>query len=173
MKKIESKNQWLTWILFGILFIWSAVLTYAFLTKTPFDAKNTADQILKVRGLVVVDQNGIERVWIGAPLPEPIILGKRIPRGGDVSGILLFDSEGNERSGYVTADGYPNVFFTLDGLGSQQVLFLTEPQGTPALMLWHGSSRFQLVVDKDQPELSLRKGNEILLEIPPIKNKEQ
>lgn len=96
--------------------------------------------ILKVRGLVVIDGSGVERVRIQAPLPDPLVLGKRFPRGGAVSGILLFDAEGNERSGYVTSDGYPNVFFTLDSLARQHVLFITEPQGDPTLRLWDGTS---------------------------------
>lgn len=164
--KTKSRNNPLIWILLGILFIWSAALTYAHFTSSSLDTKKTAEKILKVRGLVVVDQNGTERVWIGAPVPEPLILGNRMPRGSKVSGVLLYDSEGNERSGYVTADGYPNVFFTLDSLSRQQVLFLTEPQGTPALMLWNGGNRFRLVVSEDQPQLSLSQGDEVLLEIP-------
>jgi len=75
----KSNNNPLIWILLGILFIWSAVLTYSYVTRSLLDTKNTTDKILKVRGLVVVNQNSIERVWIGAPLPEPIILGNRMP----------------------------------------------------------------------------------------------
>lgn len=172
-RKTKSKNSPLIWILLGILFIWSGALTYAHFTRSPLDAKNTKDKILKVRGLVVMDQNGTERVWISAPLPEPLILGNRKPRGSKVSGILLYDSEGNERSGYVTADGYPNVFFTLDGLSGQRVLFLTEPQGTPALMLWNGGNRFRLVMSEDQPQLRLSKEDEVLLEIPQKDNQEK
>src|SRR5512135_925068 len=71
-----------------------------------------ADRILTLRGLAIVDARGVERVRIQAPLPDPLILGKRFPRGGPVSGVILSDDEGNERSGYVTSDGYPNVFFT-------------------------------------------------------------
>src|SRR5437868_3696323 len=59
-------------------------------------------QILRVRGLIVVDEHGIERVWIGAPLPDPSFLGKRGQRQAPISGILLMDADGTERSGYVT-----------------------------------------------------------------------
>lgn len=122
--------------------------------------------VLKVRGLVVVDGNGVERVRIQAPLPDPLILGKRLPRGGAVSGILLSDEEGNERSGYVTSDGYPNVFFTLDSLARQHVLFITEPQGDPTLRLWDGASAATLSAGADNPALKLTSGSKILFEVP-------
>jgi hypothetical protein len=38
------------------------------------------DGILKVRGLIVVDERGVERVRLGAPLPDPIVEGKRSPQ---------------------------------------------------------------------------------------------
>jgi hypothetical protein len=125
------------------------------------------DGVLTVRGLVVVDGNGVDRVRIGAPLPDPLVLGKRFPRGGTVSGILLFDDEGNERSGYVTSDGYPNVFFTLDSLARQHVLFITEPQGDPTLRLWDGASAATLSAGADGPELKITAGERTLLEVPP------
>ena len=38
--------------------------------------------VLRVRQLSIVDANGVERVRLGAPLPEPMILGKRFDRDG-------------------------------------------------------------------------------------------
>jgi hypothetical protein len=93
-------------------------------------------------------------------------LGERFPRGGAVSGILLSDEEGNERSGYVTSDGYPNVFFTLDSLARQHVLFITEPQGDPTLRLWDGANVATLSTGSDGPGLRLAAGDKTLLEIP-------
>jgi hypothetical protein len=61
-------------------------------------------QVLKVKRIAVVDDKGTERVVIAAPLPDPIVLGKREKRDGPVSGILIFDPKGNERGGYVTSD---------------------------------------------------------------------
>jgi hypothetical protein len=122
--------------------------------------------VLTLRGLVVVDGRGVERVRIQAPLPDPLVLGKRLPRGGTVSGILLSDDEGNERSGYVTSDGYPNVFFTLDGLARQHVLFIAEPQGDPTLRLWDGAHAATLSASPDGPALRLTSGEKTLAELP-------
>lgn len=32
---------------------------------------------LRVRAITIVDEHGVERVKIAAPLPDPIVLGKR------------------------------------------------------------------------------------------------
>jgi hypothetical protein len=48
---------------------------------------------LIVKRLAVVDQKGTERVVISAPLPEPMINGKRGKRDDPVSGILMFRSK--------------------------------------------------------------------------------
>jgi hypothetical protein len=70
---------------------------------------------LTVKRLAVVDDKGTERVVIAAPLPDPLILGKRVKRDGPVSGILIFDPKGNERGGYVTSDsGDLAALITLD-----------------------------------------------------------
>ncbi len=62
------------------------------------------DGILHVRGLVVTDQNGTERLRLGAPLPDPIVSGVRRKRSGAVAGMTILDAKGNERGGFVTAD---------------------------------------------------------------------
>src|SRR5450755_4141178 len=52
-------------------------------------------QSLTIKRLAIVDDNGTERVVVAAPLPDPLILGKRVKRDGPVSGILIFDPKGN------------------------------------------------------------------------------
>tara|TARA_R110000868_G_scaffold253614_1_gene510230 strand:+ start:1353 stop:1841 length:489 start_codon:yes stop_codon:yes gene_type:complete len=95
-----------------------------------------SEKIIKVRGLVVTDSMGVERVIIGANLPDPQGHGNRFDRGGEVSGIMLYDSEGQERGGYVTDNDYGNIFLTLDSKTSQRALFIAEPQGVATLQVW-------------------------------------
>jgi hypothetical protein len=117
-----------------------------------------------LRRLAIVDEKGTERVVLGAPVPEPITLGKGFSRGGKSSGILLFDEEGNERSGYVTTDGDPNVMFTLDSIARQQVLFMTEPHGSTSFWIWdQNNNAFQLNVGGESPKLKLIKDGEEML----------
>ena len=84
---------------------------------------------LRVRGLTVVDEHGVERVKIAAPLPDPITLGKRGRRDDSISGILIYDARGNERGGYVTDNSVGNAFLTLDSDRMQQVTLIAYPGG--------------------------------------------
>lgn len=93
-------------------------------------------QKLRVRELAVVDDHGTERVLIAAPLPDPMIAGKRHHRDGVASGIIISDATGTERGGYATGDGYANAIFTLDGQGFQTVLLLAEPDGGTMFRIW-------------------------------------
>ena len=99
-----------------------------------------ADDILTVRGLVVVDERGVERVRISAPLPDPIVQGKRFPRQGVVSGMLIFDADGDERGGYVT-NTRGDAFLTLDAKQGQQTIFLANRDGGANLSVWSGTNR--------------------------------
>jgi len=93
-------------------------------------------QMLRVRQLAVVDEQGTERVLIGAPLPDPMILGKRHRRDGPVSGVIIADSTGTERGGYVTSDHGENAMLTLDAQGFQTVLLLAESDGGTTFRIW-------------------------------------
>src|SRR5262249_25046642 len=91
---LERRNPRLTRLVYALLATWLLALTgFAALEARGRARQDAGGDVLRVRGLVVVDENGTERVRIEAPLPDPIMLGKRIPRGGAVSGILLFDEE--------------------------------------------------------------------------------
>jgi hypothetical protein len=118
-----------------------------------------SNEVIKARGVVVTDSLGIERIIIGAPLPDPTYIGERFPRQGDVSGILLFDSEGQERSGYVTDNDYGNVFLTLDSKSSQQALFIAEPQDGATLMMFaKNKNMISLGAYSEGTELEIRNG---------------
>lgn len=121
---------------------------------------NFSDKILKVRGIVVVDSLGIERVIVGSHLPEPnFSTGNRIAargKAGSVSGVMLYDHEGQERGGYVTDDGFGNAFLTLDSKTSQQVLLVAEPQGSATFRLWdRGNNNINLHVNSEDAFVEL------------------
>lgn len=115
---------------------------FSFTTKDAATTINFQDKIIKVRGIVVVDSLGIERVIIGSHLPEPNFgskngYGNRSNSRGKngVSGMMLYDAEGQERGGYVTDDNLGNAFLTLDSKTQMQLLLLAEPQGAATIML--------------------------------------
>jgi len=101
--------------------------------------KDFANDILKVRGIIVVDSLGVERAILAAHLPEAQRDGGRMYSSRSqtaVSGLMLYDSEGIERGGYVTDDDYGNIFLTLDSKDNQTALFLAEPQGATTMSIW-------------------------------------
>ena len=59
--------------------------------------KADVPDVLRVRRITVVDANGTERVWIGAPVPDPIMGGKQLKPASPASGVILLDAHGDER----------------------------------------------------------------------------
>ncbi|RMD66575.1 MAG: hypothetical protein D6824_00570 [Planctomycetota bacterium] len=104
--------------------------------------RNAVFDEIVARRIVVVDDAGVERVKIAAPLPDPILLGKRIPRGGSVSGVLLFDAEGNERGGYITSDEARDVALTMDEVGRASLHLGVGARGESHLTFSDGRGRF-------------------------------
>lgn len=136
---------------------------------TKIDSKATIgfeDKILKVRGLVVVDSLGIERVIVGAPLPTAqTSFGNRVyPRekGSGVFGVMIYDAEGQERGGYVTDDDYGNAFLTLDSKTGQNFLVIAEPNGPAALQLWDRKekNKISLETSEDGADIKLKSNNQ-------------
>jgi len=126
-----------------------------------------ADGLLRVRGLVVVDENGIERVRIEAPIIAPMLFGKRYARHGDMAGILLFDGDGNERSGYCTTNDGNGVLFTLDTLGGDAAHF--EAYAAGGVKLWMQEppgNRITLGVDATGAAIEMQKAGRPVAQLP-------
>lgn len=117
-------------------------------------------QKLRVRELAVVDERGTERVLIAAPVPDPMLAGKRRKRDGAVSGIIIADATGTERGGYVTADGYANAMLTLDAQGSQTVLLLVEPDGGTTFRIWNHDKGSITMGVSDHPFLNIKQNGQ-------------
>ena len=123
---------------------------------------------LRVRQIVIVDDKGTERVWIGAPVPDPIIQGQRQKRQGPVSGIVLLDAKGNERGGYVTSDLSGEVFMSLDSEKGQETPFLANPGGGSHLSIFDGQGNLARIgVLGNKATLLLRRAGNVVYEQPP------
>lgn len=167
IEKLERKIKNLSKSIIGLTLLWLVSIAAGVLVFLSGIKHPRIPDILRVRGLVVMDEKGTNRVWIGSPVPDPSILGWRHPRG-EMSGIILYDEEGNERSGYVTTNGYSNVMLTLDSVAKQHALFIAEPHGSPTLWMW-GETRendFRITVDSDSPDLRLTKEGKVIFQLP-------
>src|SRR5712692_1377788 len=91
---------------FRMLRISSLVLVLAviFFAVMPSARSTTPDAHLRVRSLEVVDEHGVERIRIAAPLPNPVSGGKESQRRSKSYGIQLNDASGNEFGGFTIAD---------------------------------------------------------------------
>jgi hypothetical protein len=123
LMKLNRRLIYLVWIV-SCLSLASAVFFYLEHRRAA-----QADGELRVRGITIVDEHGVERVKIAAPLPDPITLGKRGKRDDSISGILIYDARGNERGGYATDNSVGNAFLTLDSDRMQAVTLVAYPGG--------------------------------------------
>jgi hypothetical protein len=140
------------------------------MTATPLGSTSSAvTDRLRVKELVVVDPQGHERVMISGDVPDAIIDGKRVPRGETASGILLYDDQGNERSGYVTWAPSGNAGLTLDTRKQQVALFVAGPDSGSALQLWQGRDAVEFRSDANGPRVTAVKQGEVVFQEPAVK----
>lgn len=81
-------------------------------------------------GMLILDENGIDRVGIGSPSPDPSI-GQRV---GPVHGIIINDEEGFERSGYGYIPGH-SVGLGLDHRSGEGLNLLILEDGTNGILI--------------------------------------
>jgi hypothetical protein len=123
---------------------------------------------LSVTELVVVDRNGVPRVRIAGELPDAIIDGRRVPRGERAAGIVLYDSTGQERSGYVTWEPSGNVGLTLDTKAGQVAVLVAGRESAAALMLWRGRDLIEVRSDQDGSRFTAVKNGEVVYQNPEV-----
>ena len=123
---------------------------------------------LALRRLAIVDDKGIERVIIAAPVPDPIVAGKRVKRAGAVSGIVINDRDGNERGGYLTANGDTNgAFLTLDGTDEQVFTVYANPANGATLSLNNQKGDSITITTWNQPVIQMRQAKKVVYKQPP------
>lgn len=100
-------------------------------------------------GMLVIDENGQDRVAIGGPVPDPLN-GRRI---GPAYGLSIHDEDGIERAGFGhmkdTAKGLDRVGLGLDGRDGEGVIILVDGDGTAGIVAndnKHGKRMFTGVV---------------------------
>lgn len=83
----------------------------------------------RMHGMLVLDENGFDRIAVGDSVPDPNI-GQRI---GPASGLLVNDPQGFERSGYglLDVDGVYRVVLGLDGDDGREGVVLSLHDGGP------------------------------------------
>ena len=121
--------------------------------------------------IAVIDAKGVERVVIAAPLPDPVVAGKRLKRSGVVSGIAIFDAAGNERGGYVTNDDAAanGAFITLDASDGQVFMAYANAarKDGATVSLTNGKGDDATMTTWGQPMIQFSQGRNIVFKQPP------
>lgn len=115
-------------------------------------------QNIKARSLSIVDANGVVRLALGSPVPDPVIEGKTAKRRSPATGIIFSDAAGNEHGGMgMLDDGSMNLCFD-DAKTERNCLFLMPKMGNGvALMDTTGGNRAMLYLDTaGAPHLVMR-----------------
>jgi hypothetical protein len=165
LKSLERRNRLLS---AGLVAVAAMGLIAAASARVGADnTPQTFDRIV-AREIVVVDANGRERVVIAAPLPEPRLAGALSKRGEALSGILLFDGEGNERGGYVTGDDPSSgISLTLDEIGRMAVSLWAGERGSSGLRFGNqDGNSVDLQVNPAGTFLTLREKGQITAVLP-------
>lgn len=94
------------------------------------------------RRIDLVDEKGVVRVTLGAPLPNPVVDGIEYSRSRAVNGMMIRDENGNERGGLAFLDGlnWPALIF--DHNASEAAGLIVRDDGTMQfLMIQPGEER--------------------------------
>jgi hypothetical protein len=78
-------------------------------------------------GLLLLDENGIDRVVVGSPTTSPQIRGELARRIGPASGINFNDASGDERGGLGVLDNDGRAVLGLDREGGEGVALFVTP----------------------------------------------
>lgn len=68
--KMLSRKLRATYLIFGALLLAQGALFFSTTSQAGGEMVDNSDKIIKARGIIVVDEQGRERVLIGAPIPQ-------------------------------------------------------------------------------------------------------
>lgn len=122
--------------------------------------------ILRARGLVIEDENGVERIILGAPVPDPP--GADGPRAAPLAGMIIIDGQGRERGGYGTIDASDETVLTLDAADGPEIFKVAgNPKSGATLWLSHqNGAAAALTTYRGEPELHLLGSDDTVTSVP-------
>lgn len=134
------------------------------------DGPGVGDTI-QVREVVIEDADGTVRARLGADLPDAVRPGgEKVERGFEPAGLILYDSLGLERGGYVTGAG--NILLTLDagkaGGYRQTAFFVANPGGGTALRIWSGEDHVEVRAGSEGARFSAAQDGKVVFQTPEI-----
>jgi len=110
-------------------FLAGAMLAVAVLVLAGWQGSQAPRESIRTHAVSIVDKNGVVRLALGAPVPNPVVNGKTMERRAPANGIIFNDAAGNERGGMgMLDDGSMNLCFD-DAKTERDCLFLSPKFG--------------------------------------------
>jgi hypothetical protein len=167
MAVVNSWRSLVVGVVVGVLMTAGAVLW----ARSAADDNHGSQKFetVSARTLRIVDEQGHARFVIGAPLPNPVVQGKELPRSSPVVGIQFLDPNGNETGGLAIIDRVKGAALCFDYSSGEAMCFtkagdykgiaLLDPPMPGGQLGVPGNSRVELSLDKGTPRLALSDKN--------------
>ncbi|WP_028101795.1 hypothetical protein [Pseudoduganella violaceinigra] len=126
---------------------------------------------IRAKELVVVDSKGTVRARVGGDLPNGVMAGGRVSnRGTKAAGMIIYDEEGIERGGYITADEGSNAMITLDSKHRMAAIMVAGPDESQssAMSLITKASTIEMRADDNGSRLTMSDKDGVKLQQPAI-----
>ncbi len=145
-----------------------ALAAFLWLFESRGNVRAAVSESLTVKRLAVVDDKGTERVVIAAPLPDPVVLGQRFKRSGVISGVAIYDRDGNERGGYATTDTGSGALLSLDAANGEvfKVVANAGQKDGGTLYLFNGKHDGVVLTTHSQPTIEMVQNRKIIFKNP-------
>lgn len=126
--RLKRCERWMTLAIAGWLITIALVAVMLLMVHR---SRQEAPWAIRARSLVIVDAMGKERIVLAAPLPDPIVDGRRQKRRVGVSAAIQFkDPDGTERGGVASEEDGSFMFGIDDERGHERAhLFYLPKQG--------------------------------------------
>jgi len=128
-------------------------LAFVVVTRIKPVLAQSAPAVIRARGIVIVDEQGHERIAIGSPMPDP----KNSKRRSPSTGMVINDVEGNERFGVGLADdglmgmGFDAPPGTGDPRNRERINLVSDPRGGAEIRFFNRKTGVpgRLILDDD------------------------
>jgi hypothetical protein len=104
------------------------------LVGAPFPEVKERKRTDRTDGLVLMDKKGIDRLTFGYPTLSPQVKGEVSKRINTQTGMVINDTDGNERTGYgVTEEGH--VILGMDYESREALVLVVNPEGYTGMII--------------------------------------
>ena len=151
VQKFEASSSnltnWLIWLTIVLVALTIVITYYTYVLA--HSEKHASASPLRVRNLEILDDSGIARMRLGAPVPDPANGGKTSPRKSPLNGIQINDAKGDEFGGLGMMDD-GSMTFCFDSKTSEATCMYSLVSGERGFSVTDDGGRDRAVVEIGQ-----------------------